>query len=177
MATGSSATMTFGRVISARAMDTRCSSPPENWAFDQRKRQAYRVQHFVHLVVQLRLGFACAAALRRAEQVAVHALAHGKRLKGILEDGLHVVKELCFRIFAAAGYILAFHQDFALGGLMDSQQHLAQRGLATAGFADDGHDGRLIAGKRKGNVVDRGQLLAAQHAADAEYLADILKLQ
>ena len=32
MATGSSATMTFGRVISARAMDTRCSSPPENWA-------------------------------------------------------------------------------------------------------------------------------------------------
>ena len=30
-ATGSSAIISFGRVISARAMDTRWSSPPENW--------------------------------------------------------------------------------------------------------------------------------------------------
>ena len=31
MLTGSSATMSRGRGISARATDTRCSSPPENW--------------------------------------------------------------------------------------------------------------------------------------------------
>ena len=75
------------------------------------------------------------------------------------------------------GVILAVQDNLPHVRVVQAQDHLAKGGLAAAGLAHDGQYNRPVAVDGQCNVVHGHQLLAAEHTAHAEYLADAVYLK
>ena len=181
-ATGSSAMISFGRVISARAIDTRCSSPPENC-----------VGYLPLTTAQRHADAACSASLRpvlplpcvvladaqpqrRVEQVACPPSCAREGFVRVLEDRLNVrslellglYAPLVGNTLAVAAEIVPHVRLVAARRIILHSVDLPQPDSPTI----DRITG-LPAVDRERHVVDRGQLLARQHPADAENFAYI----
>ena len=135
---GSSHTTTRGSPAKARAMATRCFSPPDSWrGLRSRWRgdEAQGVGQLGHAVVGL-LALHPGELDHRALQDAAHGPVAVEGRVGVLEDHLDGPLGLRRTLGALAGDRLAVQRDLAAAvGRVDAQHGLGQRRLARARLA------------------------------------------
>src|SRR3981081_540162 len=105
----------------------------------------------------------------RHEQIAVELFQRIEGLERVLENWLNLTHKK-HAVGAAANYgnIDAVEQKPAAGGLVDIQNYPRQRGLAAAGFADDGENLRFLRLDPKANVADGVNPPAREHPTAGE---------
>ena len=171
---GSSHTTTFGSPANARAIATRCLSPPESCdGFWRISRTSKRTEW-----ARSRRRDSICVALRphqhgqRAGDDAVDREAAVERRVGVLEDDLHRADLLAVALADAAGERGAVELDHrALVGLGEPEQQARERGLAAARLAHEPE--RLAGAEREREVLDRAHLVAVL----VERLADVARVQ
>ena len=171
MLTGSSATISRGRGISARATDTRWSSPPENWwayfppTMPRSRPTAWRAA----ATDRRRL----AAALDPADvpgglvEVCVHGLPAAEGVERVLENGLDRPPDprRSARAARRGGAAVERHRPAdgsSIRRMMRASVVFPDR------LADDAEDGRLTSVERERDVVEGLEPRAADDAADGE---------
>ena len=131
---GSSAKSTRGRLAKARAIATRCCSPPDNWAGKWSARAASPTRS--SRTRPREAASEIAAQLERDRDV----LERGQRrdeLKALEHEAYLFSAELCPRIFGERAEVDAVDQDRAPRRGVESCEQAEQRRFAASGGADD----------------------------------------
>ena len=154
---GSSAMMTRGRPAKARATPMRCFCPPESCrgaAPRESARQLHEIEKPQHGLAPLGGVLADPEPLQRAQDLRADRIARIERVERILEDHLDRGDRLDRAMLdrPVLDRLVAEHHE-ALARRLEPEQHLGERRLAAARFADDRQNLGFAGGE--GNVLDR----------------------
>ena len=163
---GSSASRMLGLQIRARAMATRCFSPPESW-FGRCLIRSPRPDALEHL----RGAFAPRPpAVARVDQRHLHVpegAGAAEQLEGLEHEADPLVADAGQGGVAHAGGVLAVQVVPAAGHPVQAAQHVHQRALAGAGGAHDRHV--LVLAQLQRHAVQRVDALDA-HLVHAHHV-------
>ena len=176
--TGSSATISAGAEISARAMAMRCNCPPDSSCGKRRRTSASDRPTWRSALSARCSGIAGGEAARRHEQIAIDALQRIERLERVLEDRLHLAHEVQPLAPAPrmAQRLPRKRMLPALGGTMLRIMR-ASVVLPLPEFADDREDFRPIAASEKLTPSTARTAPARQQPAAGVVAADIVQFE
>ena len=166
---GSSASTSTGSVMRARAMATRCCSPPDNWVGRFFIRFSRPTRSRASTARRCR-SFAGHSLVAQRQLHVLHGVEHRQQVVLLEDEADHLPPHAGELVGGEGGHVhpVEDHPP-GVGGVQQAQQ-VEQGGLARAGGPHDGEELTLV--DVQAQVVDGPDLLAA----DAVYPGDALGL-